>query len=63
LFRVPVVPYDQFENWVGTLFVKDISKNLNKYWNKRADMFKSWEDKYWMMNDLYISPFTKVKRN
>jgi len=63
LFRVPVVTYDQFENWVGTLFVKDISKNLNKYWNKRADMFKSWEDKYWMMNDLYINPFTKVKRN
>jgi hypothetical protein len=60
LFDPPTVLYEQFENWVGTIFKKDIELKLYKYWEKRAKMFSSWQDKYWMSNDFYISPYRKV---
>ena len=63
LFDPPSIPYEQFENWVGTIFKKDIELRLYKYWENRVKMFSCWQDKYWMSNDFYISPYQKVKRD
>jgi len=63
LFDPSTLLYEQFENWVGTIFKKDIELQLYKYWEKRAKMFSSWQDKYWMSNDLYLSPYRKVNKD
>jgi len=26
-------------------------------------MFNSWQDKYWMSNELYLSPYSKANKN
>lgn len=63
LFDAPTIQYEQFENWVGTIFKKDIELKLYKYWEKRARMFSNWQDKYWISNDFYLTPFRKANKD
>jgi hypothetical protein len=61
LFEVPIVPYNQFEGWVGSIFNKNIERSLNTYWNKRYSLFSAWQYKYWYGNSIYITPFELSK--
>lgn len=60
LFKIPSVPYNQFEGWVGSIYKKQIERSLNAYWDKRVALFDSWEKKYWFGNRVYITPYTCV---
>lgn len=55
-FIPSVIAYDQFTNWVGTIFQGDIYGELYKYWNLRGEKFESWERQYWYSGELYLSP-------
>jgi len=63
LFEVPGVLFDQFENWGGTIFSKNIEKKLYRYSENRSRMYKNWQDKYWMKYEMYLNPYKKAKKD